>query len=348
MKPHSLTAEISQIHEFSDIIDVRSPSEFAADHIPGAKNFPVLNDEERAHVGTLHKNTPFEARKLGAALISANMAQFLQTVFSSHDKSWRPLIYCWRGGMRSGAATIILSQIGWKAYQLQGGYKAYRRQVISDLDTLAKSLRFIVVCGPTGSGKSRFLKALARQGMQVLDLEALAIHRGSILGLLPGDTQPSQRYFETKLWAALRKLDPSKPVFVEAESRRIGSVSLPASLYEQMHVGKCIQLDVPLHERVRFLCEDYHFYLENPDLLKIRLSGLSHLRSRQEIEYWFSLIETGDFHTLVHELLGTHYDPLYWRSMKNHYPQLDETLKLNILCLDEAGLDQAALQLMAS
>lgn len=310
------------IDGFDAIIDVRTPAEFAQDHIPGAINCPVLDEDERAQVGILYKQSPFEGRKLGAALISANIADMIQTRFVHHAKSWRPLVYCWRGGMRSHALATVMASIGWPAHQLQGGYKAYRHRVITELDALSQTLQFIVVCGPTGSGKSRFLQAMADHGHQVLDLEGLAVHRGSILGLVPGQTQPAQRMFDTLLWQKIQQFDPNRPVYIEAESRRIGHVSLPESLYAQMHAGQCLLLEVPMAERIRFLCEDYAFYCQDPESLIRKLNGLAQVHSKQELSDWAALARSGQFPLLVENLLTQHYDPLYWRSMHKHYPQL--------------------------
>ncbi|MHB8166355.1 MAG: tRNA 2-selenouridine(34) synthase MnmH, partial [Sulfuricella sp.] len=233
---NALAAEdltLAQLARFDDIIDVRSPSEFRDDHIPGAVNFPVLNDEERARVGTIYKQTSaFDAKKIGAALVARNIAGHVEQHFSDQPKNWRPLVYCWRGGSRSGAMTHILNQIGWRAQQLKGGYKAYRTMVLATLQTLPGRFRYRVICGPTGSGKSRLLTALDELGAQVLDLEGLAAHRGSILGSLPDADQPSQKLFESRLWEALQKFDPDHPVYVEAESKKIGNIRAPDALLE--------------------------------------------------------------------------------------------------------------------
>src|SRR5262249_26159773 len=148
----------------------------------------------------------------------------LDATFGERPRAWRPLVYCWRGGTRSGALVHVLQQIGWKARQLGGGYKAYRRSVIAELEESPGRFEWHVVCGLTGSGKSRLLRALARCGAQVLDLEMLAAHRGSVLGDLPGEPQPPQKMFESLLWNELRQFDPMQPVFVEAESKRIGNL----------------------------------------------------------------------------------------------------------------------------
>src|SRR5450631_2477655 len=166
---HMLLAGIEQIDLHDTIIDVRSPAEFAEDHVPGAINCPVLDDEQRARVGTLYvQDSPFAARRLGAALVARNIARHIEEQFLVHPRQWKPLVYCWRGGQRSGAMTTVLTQVGWGARQLQGGYRAYRRRVIADLEALPGRCRFIVLHGPTGSGKTALLEAVERAGGQVL------------------------------------------------------------------------------------------------------------------------------------------------------------------------------------
>ena len=335
-------AQAESVADFTTIIDVRSPSEFKEDHIYGAINCPVLDDVQRAEVGTLHRHDVFQARRLGAAYISQNMAELLQTTFAQYEKKWAPLVYCWRGGMRSGSAVHIMGQIGWSPYQLKGGYKSYRRQLLADLEVLPSRFNYVVVCGPTGSGKSRFLGALAAHGHQVLDLEALAKHRGSLLGLCPGDTQPSQRYFETCLHHALKGFNAQKPVYIEAESKRIGLVTLPPALFERMHESPCLEVLVPQAERIRFLAEDYHFYIENPLLLEEKIQRLAQYKSKKELDEWRDLIERGAFAEFTQNVLEKHYDPLYKRSMLQHYPQLREAQKVEFTSLDHSSVDQMA------
>src|SRR5437762_4380792 len=163
--------------DFDAIIDARTPAEYALDHIPGAISAPVLDDSERAEVGTLYKRvSPFEAKKLGGALVAKNVARHVEVLFGGKDKTWKPLVYCWRGGKRSGAMAHILREIGWQARTLEGGYRAYRKYVLGELAKLPARVDFRVVHGPTGSGKSRLLGALREAGAQVLDLEELAAH----------------------------------------------------------------------------------------------------------------------------------------------------------------------------
>jgi tRNA 2-selenouridine synthase len=343
---HFKVAKLSQLGQFDEIIDVRSPAEFAEDHLPGAINCPVLDDDERIQVGTLYKQvSPFEARKLGAALVARNIARHLQERFHDKPKSWKPLIYCWRGGQRSASMAIIFSQIGWAAHQLEGGYKSYRHQVLEDLATLPEQLQLKVICGPTGSGKSRLLDALQRTGKQVLDLEALAAHRGSVLGRLPDQPQPSQKWFDSKLRQAMQQLDSMRPVYIESESRKIGQITLPDSLFNRMHASDCLTMTVPLAERVRFLLEDYPFYLQQPERLVTQLGFLKAVHSREQLQHWQEMIERGDFSSLVEELLGQHYDPLYSRSMNRHYSRLPQAKQLDLQSLTPAALDAVVLQL---
>ncbi|MDD2720840.1 MAG: tRNA 2-selenouridine(34) synthase MnmH [Gallionella sp.] len=336
-------AKLAQLAEFDEIIDVRTPSEFAEDHIPGAINCPVFSDEERATVGTMYKQvSPFEARKLGAALVSRNISHHLETVFYDKPKSWRPLIYCWRGGQRSGAMSIILSQVGWAAHKLEGGYKAYRRDVVEKLDTLSRRFSFRVICGPTGSGKSRLLAALAAQGRQVLDLETLAQHRGSVLGRLPDHPQPSQKWFDSLLLQTLQAFDPALPVYVEAESGKIGLVSLPAALFETMHGCECLMMDTPLDVRVAGLMEDYRHYVTDPQWIIADLQPLLRFHGAKQLQHWTKLIEAGETATMVGELLTLHYDPSYHRTSLRNYPKLPDARHITALDLSSESLKQVA------
>jgi len=337
------TANLTQLDQFDEIIDVRTPAEFAEDHIPGAINCPVLSDEERVTIGTLYTQvSPFEARKAGAALIAKNIAHHLEKRFHDHPKSWRPLIYCWRGGQRSGAMSIILAQVGWAAHKLEGGYKTYRRDVLDKLETLPQSLTFKVICGPTGSGKSRLLTALADTGHQVLDLEMLARHRGSVLGKLPEQAQPSQKWFDSALLLALQKLNPALPVFVEAESNKIGLITLPPALITAMHASACLLVETQLETRVAGLLEDYRHYLGDPEMLIAHLQSLHRFHGAKQLEHWSSLIRAGDFATMVAELLTLHYDPSYFRATSKHYANLDKAQRIPLVSLSEDVLKEIA------
>ncbi|MDD4929943.1 MAG: tRNA 2-selenouridine(34) synthase MnmH [Gallionella sp.] len=337
------TAKLAQLAEFDDIIDVRTPSEFAEDHLPGAINCPVFSDEERIIVGTLYKQlSPFEARKVGAAMVAKNIARHIETRFFDHPKSWRPLIYCWRGGQRSGAMSIILSQIGWAAHKLEGGYKTYRRDVLEQLETLPQNFTWCVICGPTGSGKSRLLTALSETGRQVLDLEHLAQHRGSMLGRLPEQAQPTQKCFDSALLQALQKLDPNQPVYVEAESNKIGLITLPPALILAMHAGECYLVKTPINTRVEGLLEDYHHYVTHPEQLISHMQNLHRFHGEKQLQHWTALIRAGDFNTMVGELLTLHYDPSYLRATFKHYTHLSRAQDIPLEDLSADALRKVA------
>ena len=329
--------------DFDAVIDARTPAEYALDHIPGAVSAPVLDDAQRAEVGTLYKQvSPFEAKKLGAALIAQNVSRHIEHLFRGKDKNWRPLVYCWRGGKRSGAMAHILREVGWDAKTLEGGYRAYRRWVVDELATRPSQLEFIVVHGPTGSGKSRFLGALAKAGAQVLDLEALAAHRGSVLGSLPNEPQPSQKWFESQVLAELEKFDGAKPVFVEAESKKIGQIQVPEALMERMRASRCLTLDTDTATRVTLLLEEYRHFLEDRGALNAQLDCLVALHGRERINEWKALAAAGKWREFVERLLVQHYDPAYKRSSTKNYPQLIEAPSVRIASSDEASFAEAA------
>ncbi len=341
-------AKVTQLAEFDAILDARSPAEFADDHIPGAISCPVLDDEERARVGTLYKQvSPFEARKIGAPLVAKNIARHIEGQFLNKPKDWRPLLYCWRGGKRSGAFQHILREIGWDAHRLSGGYKGWRQQIVTDLEQLPAKYSFRVVSGATGSAKSRILEALAAQGAQILHLEEYAAHKGSVLGDLPHEAQPSQRAFETRMHSALSMLDAGRPVFVEAESRRIGTVQLPNALIDIIRAAPCVRVHATVGARVDFLLGDYAYFLADPRWLAERLGHLHGLQSNETLARWLELVESGDFRTLVTELLERHYDPLYQRSQSKNYRDYTDALTVDTDDLSAAGIAALARQILA-
>jgi tRNA 2-selenouridine synthase len=319
-----LLATLEQLDDFHEIIDVRTPLEFAEDHVPGAINAPVLSNEERVVVGTMYKQvSPFEATRVGAALVAKNIARHLETTFAGRPRQWRPLIYCWRGGKRSGSMTTWFDLIGWQARQLDGGYKGYRRSVLDTLEHLPTQFQYVVLLGHTGSGKTRLLQALGAAGEQVLDLEALACHRGSLLGALPGQPQPSQKGFDTALVGALRGFDVARPVFVEAESRSIGAVGLPKSLLDGFHRGTCVEVRAPHAERIAFLLQDYGHLFDTAGHFKEQLARLTGLHSKETIRHWHELIDSGARSALFGELIERHYDPAYQRSSDQHFIHIE-------------------------
>lgn len=334
---------IERLAGFDAVIDARSESEFAEDHLPGAVNWPVLSDAERHDIGSEYKQvSPFAARKRGAALVSQNIARHVLTHVQPLPQGWRPLVYCWRGGQRSGSLSLVLGQIGFSVQVLEGGYQAFRRQVLAELDPLAARLDFRVLCGRTGSAKSRLLQSLREAGAQVLDLEALACHRGSVLGPLPGQPQPSQKAFETALWQVLRRLDPARPVFAEGESRLIGRLRVPERLTEQLRAARCVEVRLPVAARVQFLLDDYAHFVTDTEAFCERLSALREQRGAALVARWQAQARAGALPEVVEELLTLHYDPGYARSMERNYAGFTDAQVLALPGWDAAALATAA------
>jgi tRNA 2-selenouridine synthase len=337
------TVTVAQLTGFDEIIDVRSEAEFAEDHVPDALNCPVLNNAERARVGTIYKQvSAFDAKKIGAALVSANISRHIEAHFLDRPRSWRPLLYCWRGGERSGAFAHVLAQVGWQVGRLDGGYRAYRRAVVADLAALPRKFSWRVICGLTGTGKSRLLRALQEAGCQVLDLEALAAHRGSVLGDLPDAAQPSQKLFDSRIWGALRGFDTARTVYVEAESRKVGNLRVPEALIESMWSSDCIVVEAPVPVRVALLKEEYGHFLDHPESLIARLECLTPLHGRAVIERWRDLALARQWDELIADLLVKHYDPAYSRAITKHYPTLARAMKLDARSADEREFHRLA------
>ena len=349
------TPQILTIEEILDtpqeparpVIDVRSPAEYAQDHLPGAVNHPVLSNEQRELVGTINRQLgSFEANVRGAALVSANIAAMLEGPLAQMPRSWNPLVYCWRGGSRSWSLATVLARIGWRVALLDGGYRSYRQRVVQDLDAMSARLRFTVVAGPTGSGKTRVLQIAAAQGAQVLDLEELASHRGSVLGNVPRSPQPSQKAFDSLLWRTLRGFDPSRPVLVESESRKIGQLHLPESLMMKMRAADCVSLSGPLEIRVRLLRDQYPHLEEDRENLRAQLDRLVSLYQDQRVARWQALADAGCWDDLVGLLLLEHYDPAYQRSLERNYRQATAGPVIEVPAATEAALEQAAKALL--
>lgn len=311
---------LATLDDFDTVIDVRSEAEFAEDHVPGAVNWPVLNDAERHSIGLEYAQvSPFAATKRGAAIAFRNIAGHIDREVLDKPREWRPLVYCWRGGKRSGSLANALVQIGFRVQVVDGGYQRYRRAVIDALEDLPARFDYRVVCGSTGAGKSRLLQVLKSQGAQVLDLEALANHRGSVLGLVPGTRQPGQKRFESQVWDALRRFDPGRPVFVESESKKVGNLRVPLALIERMRASPCIRLDLPLDGRVRLLLEDYDFFVTDTAGFCARLDALRAIRGHEAVNGWQEAARAGRTEDVFRDLLVMHYDPAYAASMKRNF-----------------------------
>ncbi len=312
---------------FDDVIDVRSPGEYVADHIPGALNFPVLDDAEHAEVGTVyHQEGAFIARKVGAAYVSSNIGRHLREYFAGKSKEYRPLVYCWRGGQRSASLATVLSQVGWRVALLRGGYKTYRRHVRRELEALPRMFSYRLLAGATGTAKTRLLHALAARGAQVLDLEGLARHRGSVLGR--EGPQPTQKHFDSLLLAALDQFNPAVPIWIEAESNRIGDLYLPPALWAMMRASDGVVVQMPIVARVRHLLAEYSHLLADGEGLKTRLRLLTTRRGARQIVQWERLIDYAEWDALVTSLLAVHYDPAYLESARRCHPHITGSIQL--------------------
>ena len=351
MRFEFITAQdaLGRLAEFSDVIDARSEGEFAEDHLPGALNWPTLNDAERQTVGTHYKQiSAFEARKLGAAYAARNIAAHIERDVLAKPREWRPLLYCWRGGKRSGSLALVLDQIGFQVTVIEGGYKAFRAAMVLDLPPLAAALHYKVICGATGSGKTRLLQALRAQGAQVLDLEALANHRSSVLGLIPGVPQPTQKSFDRLIWTALKSFDPGRPVYVESESKKVGNVAVPEGLLQAMRRSPCLQMVMSEDERVALLLEDYDFFVRDTALFCTRLAALTQARGKETVTDWQTRVESGDIASVVRELLVKHYDPGYEQSMQRNFELYPQTGQIQAHSRSEGAMQALAASVLAS
>lgn len=343
MNSHRQPTKVKDIGSFDTLIDARSPAEFALDHIPGAINCPVLNDEERVVVGTLYKQQgAFEARRVGGAMVAANIAQHLQTVMADKPIKWRPLVYCWRGGLRSGSMVTWLRLVGWDAQQLAGGYKSFRHHVLAQIETLTPQLDLRVLCGATGSAKTRVLQALGERGEQVLDLEDFACHKGSLLGNLPGVPQPSQKRFETRIATVLESLDLSRPLYVEGESARIGRLSVPIPLVARMRAAACIEIAATPEARLDYLLRDYAYLGDDRDALADKMGVLKEMQGKETVARWQQWAHEADLPALFAELMSLHYDPHYENSQAKHFKNWAQRRPVAAADLTDAGIDAAA------
>ncbi len=329
----------SSIKEYSAVVDVRTPAEYALDHIPGSINMPILDNQERAMIGKMYQQDSFNARKLGMGLVAAQMSKMVEGPLRDKDSSWRPLIYCARGGMRSGSLVMALRKVGWEADALPGGYKAYRQFVRDTLATLPKATSWYVLCGPTGSGKTLLLRQLADQGAQILDLEKIANHRGSLFGSL--GSQPTQRAFETALAQQLLSLDRKQRVFVESESMRIGKLFLPKILLEQMCRGKVVLIEADLTARAAWTATEYAQFNDKDEFTAL-VDKLAKFVGHDQIDKWKMLHQKGEYRQLAASLLELHYDRKYAWSLNQHYDLARPWTKVSLPRIDQVALRSAA------
>jgi tRNA 2-selenouridine synthase len=351
MPVHTLPAAdaLARLDDFDTVIDARSEDEFALDHLSGAINWPTLDNAERITIGTMYKQVnAFEAKKRGAAIAARNIAAHIEREVIDKPRGWKPLVYCWRGGNRSGALATILGAIGFQVTLIEGGYKAARAALVEALPALAERLSYRVVCGPTGSGKTRLLQTLAAHGAQVLDLEALANHRSSVLGHIPGLPQPSQKRFDSLVWEALRRFDPARVVYVEAESKKVGNVRVPDALIEAMRASPCLDLQLADEQRVALLLEDYDFFVTDPTHFCQRLDALTELRGKDVVRSWQDQVMADQTPAVVLALLQQHYDPMYAASIRRNFKHHADALTCVLEDRSASALAALATQLIAS
>ena len=327
--------------KFDTIIDVRSPLEFEEDHIVGALNCPVLSDKEREKVGTIYKKeSSFKAKIIGSSLTAKNIALHIENHFTDRKGSWQPLIYCWRGGQRSKAFSIVLSEVGWRTNQLKGGYKEYRNQVINVLENIGPKLKIILISGKTGSAKTRILKNIEIQGGQILDLEGLANHKGSLLGKIPDLIQPSQKYFESLVFDKITKLNLKKKIYIEAESSKIGNIHIPKSIWKKMIISPRIEISANVGLRANFLVKDYDYMCNDPILIDPIITGLKNRLSKKLLDSWIKLIDSKNWYDLTKSFLENHYDPSYSsNTIKNDRKVIK---KITAISLDNSDIKKIA------
>jgi tRNA 2-selenouridine synthase len=321
----------AELSGFDEIVDVRTPAEFAEDHVPGAINLPVLSDAQRAEVGTIYvQESRPKARRIGAAYVARNIAAHLEGALADKPGSYAPLIYCWRGGQRSHAMATVLAQVGWRPTVIAGGYRTWRRCVTAALYDAEPAFAVILLDGNTGSAKTEILGRLSAAGLQTLDLEDLAAHRGSLFGAVPGRPQPSQKLFETRLLEALDRLDATRPILVEAESSKIGQLNVPPTMWKAMAGAPRIELRAPRDERARYLARAYVDIALNLGDLEAALARLPGRHGARRLAQWLEMARQGAFEALADALMEAHYDPAYERSRR-----ADVSPPLGVVTLDD-------------
>lgn len=297
------------------LLDVRSPAEFERGHIPGALSFPLFSNEERARVGTLYKREGQEEALLeGLRIVGPKMAEMLSTAIALAPQR-RVRLHCWRGGLRSSSVAWLLQTAGFQVEVLKGGYKAYRQDVHR---FFTQPFRFILLGGKTGSGKTDVLQSLRQLGEQVVDLEALASHRGSAFGALGMPPQPSIEQFENTLHDLLRQFNPQRPVWVEDESRKIGTVVLHEALWKQMQAAPCLVIETELHNRVQRLKEEYGCH--PPEALEKALQKIAKRLGGQHLKRALEALQNGDLE-LVAQVALQYYDKAYDFALAEREPE---------------------------
>ncbi|OWF45752.1 uncharacterized protein LOC110456626 isoform X2 [Mizuhopecten yessoensis] len=323
LKRRETTSDIRRVHypfpcSVTDVIDLRSEELFKRNHIHGAINIPLVDNVlgKGEHNIAWNTNKYFAQKEMFAEYINTSLSEYF---IRNKSQNFCPLVYCDKGSLISKIATHIAMDAGLDVlYVLNNGYISYRKQVLKDLRTLSLQFTFKVISGLTGTGKTFLLTKMSEKGHQVLDLECLAKHKGSMLGLWYGETQPCNDRWQSLLRNALANFDPSKPVWVESESQRIGKLCIPPILFEQICKGDRFKIILPIEERIKCSLRDYPYWKEDTDTLISIVHKLETYCGQEKVNYWISLIESERWEEFVHQLLVEHYDPTYTRSQNKN------------------------------
>ena len=321
-----------ELKSFDDIIDVRSPNEYQEDHIPNSTNLPVLNNLERKEIGTIYKNkSAFIAKKIGASLVSANIANHIKKNLLTKPGNWKVLIYCWRGGQRSKSFATVLSEIGWQVYVLKGGYKTYRSSINKKIYTITKKRKFMIIRGPTGCAKTRILQRLKKIGANTIDLEGIAKHKGSLLGSNPNVNQPSQKLFESQIYIELKKIKEKKLIFIESESSKIGNLYLPSTIISKIEKSPSIEINTDIKSRVSYLIKDYKSFIKTKDSFNKLFAYANVKLGKDIVTAWKVNYNSKDWKKLAYQLIVEYYDPLYNHKKNNRINSIIDKYNLSNL-----------------
>jgi tRNA 2-selenouridine synthase len=292
-------------------VDVRSPSEFRDFHIPGAVNVPLFDDQEKRLIGYIYRTEGVNrAVEEGRSIASAKLGELFERFKELSYKHKRLVVYCWRGGMRSEGVCTALTRLGLEVYRLRGGYRAYRKFILKEIEKILKGKKAMVITGKTGSGKTRMIRELKREGYDVLDLEGLANHRGSLFGKVGIEGKVSQKMFDSLVYEEIRKFNDS--IFlIEDESRRIGHIHIPQTLWEAKQRGIFVEVEVPLEERVRIILEDYTAREGWQEEVNEALKKLARYLGPQKYREAVGLFKKEKYEELVAFLIENHYDRRY-------------------------------------
>lgn len=301
------------------IIDVRSQGEYEEDHIPGAINLPILSDEERAEVGTVYKNVSQEkAKALGLRYSGPKLEEYYEKVLEFRMNHKEVCFYCFRGGMRSHSIAKVMELLGERVHVLEGGYKTYRSYVIEELGKFS-DYSFNVIHGYTGSGKTVLLNRYKGNGRNVIDLEGLAKNRGSVFGDIGIDEKISQKKFDSLLLKEL-KLNRGAAIFVESESKRIGSVLIPDHVFEKMQEGRHFFLKTKMEDRIKIIRDDYLRDTNEKVLSEIRgkIEKLKKQLGNEKLDELLNKFDEANYDYVIEKLMVDYYDPWYEKSIVNY------------------------------